>query len=156
MGQQQLLLLTLATIIVGFATLGGIQAFDRYRKQSTADHMKQVALEIAANVQVYARKSDLHRPANSTSSNPLVIDFGELGQYSTNGAAGDGDYEDDVAVYSLNGNDTLPGDYDADACPENGAVNTVEAFNDTYKVSVCVGIAGLTAADLETGVIMGE
>jgi len=46
MGQQQLLLLVLATVIVGLATVAGIQAFDEGQQQASQDALTQRALEI--------------------------------------------------------------------------------------------------------------
>ena len=49
MGQQQLLLLVLATVVVGLATVAGIQAFDRGQKQFDRDARRQVAVEILSD-----------------------------------------------------------------------------------------------------------
>jgi len=50
MGQQQLLLLVLSTVIVGLATVAGIQAFDEGQSQATQDALVQRALEIGNDV----------------------------------------------------------------------------------------------------------
>ena len=50
MGQQQLLLLVLATVIVGLATVAGIQAFDEGQTQATQDALTQRAIEIGNNI----------------------------------------------------------------------------------------------------------
>ena len=50
MGQQQLLLLVLATVIVGLATVAGIQAFDENRSQAAADALQQKAATIASDI----------------------------------------------------------------------------------------------------------
>jgi hypothetical protein len=155
-GQQQLLLLVLATILVGFAILVGIDAYTRSQQQAAVDQMTTVALGIATDVQAYARKPDAYRRTNTTGSSALQIDFGELGSYPTNEATGDGDYVDDLATYSLNGHDTLPSGYDASACPGSSPVNTVEAYSTQYDVSVCIEIYGLSGSDLATGVVRGE
>ena len=49
MGQQQLLLLVLATVIVGLATVAGIQAFDKSQKQIDRDARRQVAADILSD-----------------------------------------------------------------------------------------------------------
>ena len=49
MGQQQLLLLVLATVVVGLATVAGIQAFDRSQKQFDRDARRQVAIELLSD-----------------------------------------------------------------------------------------------------------
>lgn len=156
MGQQQLLLLVLGTVIVGLAVVAGLEAYEQNQKQAAADHMTDVALRIASDVQAYAQRPPLYRSKNTTSNNELKVDFGELKQYSTNSASGDGDYVDDVATYSLNGNSTLPSGYDSSACPNNGSVNTVEAYSGAYNVSVCVGITGTSSKDVDIGVKIGS
>ena len=50
MGQQQLLLLVLATVIVGLATVAGIQAFDENRQQAAQDAIVQRAADIGTDV----------------------------------------------------------------------------------------------------------
>ena len=60
MGQQQLLLLVLATVIVGLATVAGIQAFDENRNQAAADALNQKAAELAADVKgIYEKPEQL-------------------------------------------------------------------------------------------------
>ena len=56
MGQQQLLLLVLATVIVGLATVAGIQAFDQGKSQAANDALTQRALSIASDIQAQANK----------------------------------------------------------------------------------------------------
>lgn len=50
MGQQQLLLLVLATVIVGLATVAGISAFNENRQQAAADALQQKALNVTADI----------------------------------------------------------------------------------------------------------
>jgi hypothetical protein len=50
MGQQQLLLLVLATVIVGLATVAGIQAFDENRTQAAADALQQKATTVTSDI----------------------------------------------------------------------------------------------------------
>ena len=57
MGQQQLLLLVLATIIVGIATVVGIQAFSQNNIKSNADAMMNDAVRIASDLQAWSQKS---------------------------------------------------------------------------------------------------
>jgi hypothetical protein len=155
-GQQQLLLLTLGTIIVGFATLVGIEAYDRLQHQAAAEQMTQKALEIAIDVQTYAKRPAHMRLSNSTAEDDddeLVVGFSELLKYDTedDGTGGD-DYFTEWAQYSLDGSNSLPEGYNEDACPDNDPVNTVNAYSEQHDVSVCVGIAGPSKDDLEAGV----
>ena len=152
MGQQQLLLLVLVTIIVGLATVAGFNAYQESQKQSAINHITQKAVEIAADVQVYAQRPSMYRSENTTGDQDLVVDFGELSQYETDDSSHDGDHVDPYATYSLNGHSTLPEGYNPDACPDNSPVNTVEAYSRAHGVSVCVSITGPSADDLQTGV----
>jgi hypothetical protein len=56
MGQQQLLLLVLATVIVGLATVAGIQAFDEGQTQATQDALTQRALSIGNDIYAATQK----------------------------------------------------------------------------------------------------
>ena len=50
MGQQQLLLLVLSTVIVGLATVAGIQAFSENQAQATQDALLQRATSVATDI----------------------------------------------------------------------------------------------------------
>jgi hypothetical protein len=50
MGQQQLLLLVLSTVIVGLATVAGIQAFSENQAQSSQDALVQRGTSIASDI----------------------------------------------------------------------------------------------------------
>lgn len=50
MGQQQLLLLTLSTVIVSLAVVAGIEAFDQGQRQATQDALTQRAVSIGTNI----------------------------------------------------------------------------------------------------------
>lgn len=56
MGQQQLLLLVLATVVVGLATVAGIKAFDKGQKQVSQDARRQVAANILSDVKAHLNK----------------------------------------------------------------------------------------------------
>jgi len=58
MGQQQLLLLVLSTVIVGLATVAGIQAFDEGRSQAAGDALSQKAAEVAADIKGVSEKPE--------------------------------------------------------------------------------------------------
>lgn len=156
MGQQQVLLLLLSTVVVGLAIVAGLTAFEESQKQSAIDQMTRQALEIAIDVQTYTKRPPRMRVGNSTAEDgegELVVGFSELPKYETveDGRGGD-DYFTDLARYSLNGFNSLPDKYNQDACPENDPVNTVNAYSRRHDVCVCVGIAGRSEEDLETGV----
>lgn len=56
MGQQQLLLLVLSTVIVGLATVAGIQAFSENQEQATQDALVQRGLTIASDIKAAVNK----------------------------------------------------------------------------------------------------
>ncbi|MCS3628900.1 hypothetical protein GGP85_002846 [Salinibacter ruber] len=56
MGQQQLLLLVLSTVIVGLATVAGIQAFSENQQQATQDALVQRGTTIMSDVKGLAGK----------------------------------------------------------------------------------------------------
>jgi hypothetical protein len=58
MGQQQLLLLVLATVIVGIATVVGIEAFSQNNIKSNADALMNDAVRIASDAQAWSQKSE--------------------------------------------------------------------------------------------------
>ena len=56
MGQQQLLLLVLATVIVGLATVAGIQAFEQGSQRANQDALTNTAVKIASDMQAQAKE----------------------------------------------------------------------------------------------------
>ncbi len=58
MGQQQLLLLVLGTVIVGLAVVVGINAFSENRIKARADALVTDGLRIASDVQAWALKPE--------------------------------------------------------------------------------------------------
>ena len=56
MGQQQLLLLVLGIVIVGIATVAGIQIFDEGEKKYADDRERQAMLDFASAAQVWKMK----------------------------------------------------------------------------------------------------
>lgn len=71
MGQQQLLLLVLSTVIVGLATVAGIQAFDEGQTQATQDALTQRALSIGNDIYAATQKpTQLGGVSLSSNSNP--------------------------------------------------------------------------------------
>jgi hypothetical protein len=58
MGQQQLLLLVLSTVIVGLATVAGIQAFSENQVSANADALTQRSIRYASDIQAYYREPE--------------------------------------------------------------------------------------------------
>ena len=80
MGQQQLILLVLATVIVGIAIVVGIRAFTENDARANADAMMQDAVHMANDIQAAVKKP---QPFGGVA----VIDsvsFGAIGYPNTN------------------------------------------------------------------------
>lgn len=133
MGQQQLLLLVLATVIVGIATVVGIQAFSQNNLKSNADALINDAVRIASDVQAWAQKPEPFG-GPETFGSVTSATLGSIGYEAT-----DGSYT------NLNGSFTLSsglitGTKDSDA-------------DGTNDQEVQVRVCGLTDADLEGAII---
>jgi hypothetical protein len=151
MGQQQLLLLVLATVIVGLATVAGINAFEQNQKQSTADAMTQEALRIASDVQAHVLKPDQF--GGGTALTDVTLD--NLPQYSSD------PYEGPNAKYTIASDGSGPsgittGTFTAPSSIGCDGTNNVTAYNSDSDISVCVEISGTGSDDLETGVDIGS
>ena len=59
MGQQQLLLLVLAVVLVGLAVVVGIQAFDQGRERSRLDQRMARLTDVATRVQAWSQKPSI-------------------------------------------------------------------------------------------------
>ena len=137
MGQQQLLLLVLATVIVGIATVVGIQAFSQNSAKSNADALMNDAVRIASDVQAWAQKAQpFGGPA--TFGDVSSATFGSIGYNATSG------------TYSnLNGDFTLN---------EGLITGTNDTDGDTtVDQQVQVRVCGITDADINGEVMtVGE
>ena len=58
MGQQQLILLVLATVIVGVAIVVGIRAFTENDAKANADALMQDAVRMANDIQAWTKKAE--------------------------------------------------------------------------------------------------
>ena len=58
MGQQQLILLVLATVIIGIAIVVGIRAFTENDAKANADAMTQDAVRMASDIQAWTKKPE--------------------------------------------------------------------------------------------------
>mgnify|MGYP000686306297 CR=1 FL=1 len=80
MGQQQLLLLVLSTVIVGLATVAGIQAFSENQQQATQDALTQRAMSLGTDIAAAGREPT------------------QMGGVDLNGDAGSSDIADAIGV----------------------------------------------------------
>jgi hypothetical protein len=77
MGQQQLLLLVLSTVIVGLATVAGIQAFSENQQQATQDALVQRGTTIMSDVKgALAKPSQLGGVNYKTSASEVLDRLG--------------------------------------------------------------------------------
>ena len=125
MGQQQLLLLVLATVIVGLATVAGIQAFDENQTQAAQDALVQRGTTIMSDI-----KGELNKPADlggvdySASASDVLDKMGyENGNDST------------VPVEGAPGGGTCDLGFD-DSNNTAGVVCTADAANQDVKVTL--------------------
>jgi len=70
MGQQQLLLLVLSTVIVGLATVAGIQAFSENQQQATQDALVQRSLTMSSDILAAHQKPSQFGGGDITAGNP--------------------------------------------------------------------------------------
>jgi type II secretory pathway pseudopilin PulG len=140
MGQQQLLLLVLATIIVGIATVVGIQAFSQNNVKSNADAMLNDAVRIASDAQAWAQKSQPFGGPNNYgefySTGTTAVTLSDLG-YNADGPN--------------NGYETLNGECLLDVTAAKAM--TVTCTNGELKNEVKATVTGLTDDDV-TGTIV--
>ncbi len=128
MGQQQLLLLVLATVIVGIATVVGIQAFSQNNIKSNADAMMNDAVRIASDVQAWSQKG---QPFGGPS------DFG-------------GDGFDEVSLAALGYDDpyvNLNGSFEITGTPADNNV-LITGTNAEFGNQVDVRVCGIQDSDV--------
>jgi hypothetical protein len=119
MGQQQLILLVLATVIVGIAIIIGIQAFSENQAKANADAMVHDGVRMASDAQLWKKKPSAFGGQPLNGNTPYgsgtftgLTSLGQLG-YNTETVVGDPAastnataYKNMNAVYALAG----PGD----------------------------------------------
>jgi hypothetical protein len=149
MGQQQLLLLVLGTVIVGLSVVVGINAFSENQKQSNADAMVTDALRIASDIQAYAAKPDQYGGGGgweSTTGTPP--EFGaDLGYTEGTDGAETGEYGNVNGVFDIG---TSPCSEDPTSNLDGSNTLTLSATNDELGNAVCIGIDGLNSEDIAT------
>jgi hypothetical protein len=136
MGQQQLLLLVLATIIVGIATVVGIQAFSQNNVKSNADAMMNDAVRIASDAQAWAQKS-------APFGGPTAANYGTFTGLTTLNQLG---YQTDAEGDYV----TLNGECSLDVSGDDPVISCV---NDQLDNEVKVEITGLTDAGINGTVV---
>ncbi len=145
MGQQQLLLLTLGIVIVGIATIAGIQIFSENRIRANADAGVLGGLHIVTACQVWALKPGLLGGMN-TSQTLAACDFKEIGYPTSTGAT----YTSVDGIYTLSTSHACSA---APVIPSSRIPFIYVNFNNADTgVNVCIGIAGTQVVDIGTRV----
>ena len=147
MGQQQLLLLVLATVIVGLATVAGIQAFEQGSKRANQDALTQTAVKIASDMQANAKKPTQFGGKGvdelSSDNDSEEISFGDMGYETTNTAS---NYEGSNASSYYKTTDGACG-------IEAGDVSTTDGFTvrcESADARVVVDVNSLDSEGIET------
>jgi hypothetical protein len=140
MGQQQLILLVLATVIVGLATVVGIRAFSENADKSNADAMLQDAIRIANDIQAARQKP---APLGGIASFDAAT-FSALGY-----AAPDGDYTNLNGTFTMTAtaSDVLITGNGGTATPEVDA-NGDPTGNQVFENQIMVRVCGLSDQDI--------
>ena len=147
MGQQQLLLLVLATVIVGLATVAGIQAFEQGSVRANQDALTQTAVKIASDMQAQAKKP---------------TQFGGEGATQIGSGGGDGEgvitlsdmgYETSTSSGFHSGSSTVYETSDGECSIEEGDTSNstdLEVLCESSDAKVVVTIGGLDSDEVET------
>ncbi len=146
MGQQQLILLVLATVIVGLAIVVGIAAFTQGGDRANADAMIQDAVTIASDIQSTIKKPQPFGGVEDFSE----ISFGQIGYPLTHG-----DGENIGGAIFENGN----GQFELGTRTDDGIVITGRSSsdptlsasaltNDNADQVIQVEVCGLTENDI--------
>lgn len=149
MGQQQLLLLVLGTVIVGLAVVIGIGMFSLNQSKANADAMVTEALRIASDIQAWALKPGMFGGRLETETLAQVT-MDDIGLPNSGGVyrAIDGDFTLST---------TLGTECDPPVVPSgNTPLIYINATNDETGNNICMAIAGTGADDIGTSAHYGS
>ena len=133
MGQQQLILLVLATVIVGVAIVVGIRAFTENSAKSNADAMTQDAVRMANDAQAWFKKPIPFGGPTAAEKTAGIVAF-DLDNINR-GAAG-GTYTNLNGVFSV-----------------DGTTGTITGKNIDEQNQITVTVNGLSDADITGAVV---
>lgn len=150
MGQQQLILLVLGTIIVGVAIVLGIRAFTENSAKSNADAMTQEAVRFANDMQAWKKKPAPFGGQGATQT-PAIVAAGDNFTGATWALLGY-NATSDTEMTTLNGTFTLTPGTDPRIVGENTAEgNRIEVvlcgMRDTDVMGATVNLAGADVGD---------
>jgi len=119
MGQQQLLLLVLATVIVGLATVAGIQAFEQGSARANQDALTQTAVKIASDAQAQIKEPEQFGGYGGDLSSSTGITLSEMGYDATTSASDLSGTGNDSGVYETANGECAIGS--SSVAPSSGA-----------------------------------
>jgi uncharacterized protein YycO len=149
MGQQQLLLLVLATVIVGLATVAGIQAFEQGSTRAEADALTQTAVKIASDVQAKTEEPsqfggyDGDLSSASASSDGITLE--EMGYETSSGVYSTAD--GDCAILSGGSNATLTANSSISA---SSGTNDISVICESEDVEIIADVTSLDSDGIST------
>lgn len=112
MGQQQLLLIILVTIIVGIATVVAINTFSSAADNANIDAVRQDMVALASDAQAYYMKPDMMEGGGNSFSDITIEDLNCPGDLS--GTGENAECSNENGVYTItstaDGEFTLQGD----------------------------------------------
>ena len=132
MGQQQLLLLVLSTVIVGLATVAGIQAFSEGQTQATQDALTQRGISIGQDISAALNKPDQLGGISQTSSKEQIAAAAGL-DADGNGEGIPADGAGNEADCDITGTDII-----TITCAENGSGGSNSSDPDQGNQTVTV------------------
>ena len=144
MGQQQLILLVLATIIVGLAIVVGIRAFNENAIKSNSDALVQDVVRMANDAQAWKQKPAPfggQQPADCAADPCAEPDFSGLDDLNQLG------YFTDTAIYT-----NLNGTYTIQAAGGAAGVQ-ISGYSARYDNCVRVTVTGITDNDIVSSAI---
>jgi len=133
MGQQQLLLLVLSTVIVGLATVAGIQAFSEGQTQATQDALTQRGISIGQDISAQLNKPSQLGGISQTSSKDQIAAAAGLDDTAGGGEGIPAGGAGDEADCDITGTDII-----TITCEENGSggANSSSTSQDNQTVTV--------------------
>jgi hypothetical protein len=133
MGQQQLLLLVLGTVIVGLGVVAGIDAFNTNQKSSNQDALVNDGVSIASDAQAWMQKPAAYGGADNS---------GDWSNFSLD----DVGYDTDANGYYITQNGTL------EVTTANTDSLEVSAYNGNYTNDLDITVTGTDSDDISTAV----
>lgn len=135
MGQQQLLLLVLGTVIVGLGVVAGIDAFNSNQESSNQDALVNQAVRVASDAQAWMQKPEAYGGGGGQGDNWDQLSLSDLGYETTANDSFETQYGN-IGIGSTGGGDSLE----------------VTAYSSDYDQTITVAVGGTGSDDISTTV----